>query len=517
MPTGSRTANTLKNSRISLIFYVIVIFLNFFSRKVFIDVLGAEVLGLNTTITNLLGLLNLSELGISSAVAFTLYAPIARNDRKAIQEIVSVQGWLYSIIAIIVIVGSVVMMAFFPMIFAKTGLPLWYAYATFIVFLFSSLLGYFFNYKQVLLSASQKEYLNVISTSAPRLIKTVLQIIALQFLHWGYISWLVIEIGSAVAIMLALNYSVHKNFAWLKASPRVGYRVHHNYSIIITKTKQLFFHKIAGFVLTQTSPLIIFAYANLTLVAIYGNYMLIINGLMMLVNTLFNGVVPIIGNLVLEKDNEKERKVFGEYMVARLFIGAIFVHGLLVGGELFMTIWMGSDMSLPKVSFYLLSAIAYIQFTRPYDTFLYAYGRFEDIWAPIAEGGINLGASVLLGYFFGLNGIFIGILLSLVIVVLGWKPYFLATKGFNSSSFSLLARYYIYTGFFFAVSYITSLVYPLSITIKSNYTLLNWTINMTLHSLIYISIAGVGLYLLDNNMRNFSRRITGIIFQKLKR
>ena len=145
----SRTAKSLQNIKVAFAFYLINLILQFFSRKIFLDYLGSEVLGLNTTTQNLLGFLNLAELGIGSAVAYNLYKPLFDNNRQAINDIVSIQGWLYRRIAYIVIAGSVILMCFFPWIFAKAQVPLWYTYGSFIALLASALLGYFVNYRQI--------------------------------------------------------------------------------------------------------------------------------------------------------------------------------------------------------------------------------------------------------------------------------------------------------------------------------------------------------------------------------
>ena len=79
--TDSRTSKSVKNSSVALVFYFINLILQFFSRKIFLDYLGAEVLGLNTTATNLLQFLNLAELGVGAAIACTLYKPLARKIR----------------------------------------------------------------------------------------------------------------------------------------------------------------------------------------------------------------------------------------------------------------------------------------------------------------------------------------------------------------------------------------------------------------------------------------------------
>ena len=111
MAEMNRTVQSIKNARVSLFFSVLVLVLGFFSRKILIDCLGAEVLGLNTTATNLLGFLNLAELGISAAISYTLYTPLFQKDYETINEIVAVQGWLYRRIAYIVLAGAQVIFA----------------------------------------------------------------------------------------------------------------------------------------------------------------------------------------------------------------------------------------------------------------------------------------------------------------------------------------------------------------------------------------------------------------------
>ena len=158
MNGNTRTKRSLKNMQTALLFYIINLVLAFISRKVFIDHLGIEVLGLNTTATNILGFLNIAELGIGSAISYTLYHPLFEKDRQMVNEIVSVQGWLYRKVAYVMILGACILIFFFPLIFKKMELPMWYAYASFIVLLVSSLFGYFINYRQIVLIADQKEY-----------------------------------------------------------------------------------------------------------------------------------------------------------------------------------------------------------------------------------------------------------------------------------------------------------------------------------------------------------------------
>lgn len=97
----SRIKKTLLNARVNFIYYFITLILSFFSRKVFLDCLGADFVGLTGTLQNLLGFLNLAELGVGSAIGYLLYKPLYDHDQDKINEIISVMGYLYRIIGLV--------------------------------------------------------------------------------------------------------------------------------------------------------------------------------------------------------------------------------------------------------------------------------------------------------------------------------------------------------------------------------------------------------------------------------
>ncbi|MCS2669944.1 hypothetical protein NXY34_17610 [Bacteroides fragilis] len=238
---NSRTAKGLKNAQVALLFYFINLILSFLSRKAFIEHLGAEVLGLNTTLTNILVYLNLAELGIGYAISYALYKPLYEGDKQAVNEIISIQGWLYKRIAIIVIIMSGVILLFFPLFFAKIEIPIWYVYATFLVLLSSSIFSYFFNYKQFVLTADQKEYKLITNVQGFKVVKTILQIVVIVYFCNGYVWWLLLELLMGVITVFVLNSIVRKEYPWLQTSPKIGKDVKDKYPYIIKKNETTFF------------------------------------------------------------------------------------------------------------------------------------------------------------------------------------------------------------------------------------------------------------------------------------
>ena len=507
----SRTSKGLKNSKVALLYYIIEMVLGFISRTVFIRYIGADVLGLNTTANNLLQFLNLAELGIGTAVAFSLYKPLADDDRQSISEIISIQGWLYRRIALVVAAGALLLMAFFPIFFKKMELPLWYAYASFGALLYTALLTYFFNYKQVILTASQQEYKIAYSYKSLMMARNIAQILSMIYLPNGYVWWLVLQVVFGTLATISLHLMVKRTFPYLsEVTTKVGKELRQKYAIIITKIKQLFFHKVAGYVLSQTSPLIIYAYANLTLVAIYGNYMLIVLGITMLMQSVFNGVAAGVGDLIAHGDREHTLRVFKEIFTSRFLIATTFCYCLYILADQFVNLWVGPGYLLSTPTLIVIIAIMYMQLMRTVvDNFIQGYGMFADIWAPIAEAIINVSLSILLGYFFGITGILSGVLISLVLIVGIWKPIYLFHWGMKIDLMRYVELYVKHLLVFAFVAYFTTVGLNEILLEADNFA--KFAINAVITVTVFVFFEGFLLWLIAPEMRAFLRRLIELL------
>ena len=490
-----------------MVFYIINLGLQFFSRKIFLEYLGTEILGLNTAALNLLQFLNLAELGVSSAVGFSLYKPLHENDKTTINEIVTLQGHLYRRIAYLIMIGAAILMCFFPLIFDKISVPIWYAYGSFGVLLFSALLGYFFNYRQIVLSANQQDYKILYSYKSVMLVKVIAQMLAVRYLHNGYTWWLICEAMFAVIATATLTWMTKQSIPYLANTRQSFSELNNKYKELTTKIKQLFFHKVAGFALTQSSPIIIYAYTSLTIVALYGNYMIIINGINVLIASFFNGLSAGIGNLIAEAKIEKIYSVFEELFSIRFAIVTSVCFTAYYQVQSFIRVWIGSEYLLTSSTVVLLICLLYVSLSRySVDSFISGFGLYKDIYAPIIEALVNIILSILLGYKWGLDGILLGVLISQIIIVKIWKPYFL----FKNGLLGYLKKYIILVLKHFlclALSTMGTLLILPVIQFSVRNEIITLLINLLLSFSIFLSFIFLTLIIFKTGIIKFFRRI----------
>lgn len=433
--SSSRVHRSLMNAKVNLIFYFLPFIFSFISRKVFLDSLGADFIGLTGTLGNILGYLNLAELGIGSCISYFLFKPIQEGNREKIQEIVSVFGYMYKRIGTVIAIAAMAVSLCFPLIFKNEAISLGVIYFAFYSFLSSSLIGYFINYRQILLSADQKNYIVSIYFQSANLVKTGVQIAVAYYYGNPYV-WAAIELAFNILGCIVLNHKINKEYPWLKTDKAKGKILMKQYPEIIKNTKQIFVHKIKDFILTQSDEILIFSFVDLTTVAFYNNYKMIIRKLGAIFSAALDGMGAGVGNLVAEGNKANIMKVFWELMAIRYFIGAFLCFNLYMLIEPFITIWLGADYLLPRIILVLVMIDLYIHSTRGVvDMYNHAYGQYADVWSAWVELVINLSVTIGIGIIggkeYGLIGIMLGKICSMVPIVIFWKPYYLFSDGLH--------------------------------------------------------------------------------------
>lgn len=485
---ADRVHKSLLNAKVNLLFYFLSLFFSFFSRKIFLDCLGADFIGLTGTLGNILGYLNLAELGVGAAISFFLYKPLQSNNRNEINEIISVFGYLYRKIGQFILIGGLIVSLFFPFIFKNTELGMGIIYFSFFSFLGSSLIGYFINYRQILLTADQKNYLVAVYFQSANLVKIALQIF-LAYTYRNLFVWVAVEFLFGIIGCIVLNWKINQEYPWLKSSVGNGKELLKKYPTILTNTKQVFIHKIKDFLLSKSDELFIFAFVSLKMVAYYGNYTMIIYKVSQLFTFVLDGVGAGVGNLVAEGDKKNMMKVFWELMAIRHFIAGFLVTSLYFLLEPFISLWLGPQYIMDRTILILLLIYIYMMQSRGVvDMFNHAHGLYADTWSAWAELILNVGITLIAGYFYGIIGILLGKIVSVFLIVVFCKPYYLFASGFKlpiSVYWKGTIRYYL----IFCISF-------MAICLLNRFNIINPSSNW--FSLIGYSCIVCGCYLIIN-------------------
>lgn len=430
---GERVNKSIKNAEVNLLFYFLTLFLSFFSRKVFLSNLGAEFIGLQGTLSNILGYMNLAELGIGSCISFFLFKPLQSNNRLEINEIMSVFGYLYRCIGFIILSVGIIISLFFPLIFHNDELPLFIIYFSFFSILGSSLIGYFINYRQILLSADQKGYLVAIYFQSANMIRIALQIwLAIRFKNL-YI-WVATEFLFSLIGCIVLNWRINKEYPWLKTNKKAGKQLLKKYPSILTNTRQIFIHKIKDFILNKSDEIFVFAFESLKMVAYYGNYTMIVAKAGQVFSSILDSTYAGVGNLVAEGNKRNMMKVFWELMTIRHFVAGLLCFCIYHFIEPFISIWLGPEYILNRTILLLLCIHIYISTSRGVvDMFNHSHGLYADVWSAWTELCINIFITIIGGYYLGIIGILLGKIISTLFIIILWKPYYLFHYGLHEN------------------------------------------------------------------------------------
>lgn len=430
---SERVHRSVMNIKVGMLFYILSLFLAFFSRKVFLDCLGAEFIGLTGMLANIMSFLSVAELGIGTSIIYFLYKPLQEDNHEKINEVMSMLAYLYRCIGFFIGTIGIIVSLFFPWWFGhlSVGLPL--VYFAFYSFLVSSMSGYIFNYKQLLVSANQKQYMVNAYFQTISIVQSLTQILLAYYYRNLYL-WVVVGLVFTIIGIIIFNYRIRQLYPWLQISIKEGRKNLLVYPEVLKKTRQVFVQKIKDFILYRSDEILVGMFVSVVKVAFYSNYTMITFKLIYLVNILSDGLSAGVGNLLAEGNEKNIMKVFWEITAVRFFILGIIIFSLLLFLQPFIGCWLGRQYQLDDIIIYLLifNLFIYLQNAAVY-IFIGASGLFSDVWAAWAELIINLTVTLLLAPIYGIVGILLGKITSVFFINVFWKPYYLFSQGFHKS------------------------------------------------------------------------------------
>ena len=152
-----RTRNASRNIFFGIILKVYQILIPFMMRTAMIYLMGVQYLGLNSLFTSILQVLNLAELGVGSAMVYSMYKPIAEDDNITICALMKLYRLYYSVIGLIIAFFGMLLTPFIPKLISGNIPNNINIYFLYLLNLGATVLSYWlFAYKNSILQAYQR-------------------------------------------------------------------------------------------------------------------------------------------------------------------------------------------------------------------------------------------------------------------------------------------------------------------------------------------------------------------------
>lgn len=440
----SRTKNSLRNVKYALFFQGLKIFITFFTRKVFVLMLTQEYLGLNGTFSNILSMLSLAELGIGSAITYSLYKPLAERDEKQVAARMDLFRRAYWTIGLTVALLGACLTPFLPVLIRDLpDIP--HVNLIYLLFVLNASLSYFFSYKQSLIIADQRQYITTMCHLSLNILLQIAQALFLWFTKDFFI-YLGLQIGATLLENLILSHIADRRYPYIhlnrhdKIDPAAKKE-------IVKNTRAMIIHKAAGIVVFGTDNLLISYFVGVVAVGLYSNYLMITGALTSIYGQFFSALTASVGNLGVTAEPEQVLTVFRRLNFAGSWLYGFSAVCLAVLLNPFIELWLGADylfsqdiVCLIAVNFYVTGMRQAVLTFREAEG-LYWYDRHKSA----AESIVNLTVSAVLAVPFGVTGIFIGTFASTMTTCFWVEPVILFKYGLHASAKPFFKDYAVNT------------------------------------------------------------------------
>ena len=390
-----KTDNAKRNIVWGMLAKMVGLLLPFATRSALIYKLGSEYLGLNSLFTAVLSVLSIAELGFSEAIVYHMYKPIADNDDTKICAILNMFRKVYFIVGAIILAVGLALMPLLPFLIegdvpADVNLYLLYA-----VFLLNTCVSFFgLSYRQSLFVANQRnDIINkviTITNSSQNLVQLLILILVPNY--YLYIIWLpIFTLVSFIIQFLIAKKKYPQYYPLGKLSKEERKEINKSVRGIV-------FHKLGGVLSNSADSIIISAFLGLTILAIYSNYIFVINTLSGFYLIITDAILGGVGNSIAMDSKEKNYEDMMKFSFMGCWIIGFVTTCLACLYQPFMNLWVGPDLMFNTAT--MLTFCVYFYFMK-FDAIAAVYKSAagiwtQDKWRPLISGVTNLVLNIVI-------------------------------------------------------------------------------------------------------------------------
>lgn len=451
----SRTKSTLVNTSFAILSRIVSMTFGFVQKTIFIRTLGISYAGVSGLFTDILTVLSLAELGIGSAIAYSLYKPIAENDYKRIAQLMNFFKKAYRYIAVIVFAVGVCLIPLIPYIVKEVPDITEDIQLIFFLYICNTAVTYLLVYKNTLLIADQKQYI----VSNIQMIFTMSSIVAqcvTLLIFKNFLVYLVLQIIFSLLQNITINYVATKKYPELEqyANEKISKE---DRKTLFKNVKALMMYKIAEVITTGTDSTIISSALGTSQVGILGNYRTIRGYISSMIAQFYNSINPSLGNLAATEDKEQQYTIFQKLNFGTFWLASFCTTCFFSLFNPFMRIWLGREEWILPLGTVWVYCSEYF-FTTMIGTvgaFRIANGLFiQTKYVALIKALLNLGISVILVKPLGILGVLLGTVLACLLTQMWYEPMVIYRSVFKRN----VITYYVKILFYYFITIVNCLI-----------------------------------------------------------
>ena len=496
----SKTKNSSRNLVFGICLKVYQLLVPFLIRTIIIRVSGIEYAGLNSLFTSILQVLNIAELGVGTALVFSMYKPIAEHDDKKICALMQLYKIYYRVIGLVILAIGLCITPFLSKLIKGDVPPDINIYVLYFLNLGATVLSYWlFAYKNSLFQAHQR---NDVVSKVTILTNTVMYVLQISLLciYKNYYFYVIIMLFAQVLNNILVAAQANKYYPHYKAKGKLDKEETHKINASI---KDLFYSQLGLVITTSVDSIVISAFLGLVPLAIYQNYYYILNALIAFFTIFYQSCRASIGTNLIVKSKEDNFKDYQFITFIVMGVLSFCVSCLLCLYQPFIELWVGKENMLDDICVVLFGVYFFVyELARLIGCYKDVSGKWHaDRFRPLITAIVNLVSNIIMVQYIGIYGILLSTIFSFLLVNIPWLYKRVFIDIFEIEEKKIYSQYIGYKVLVFFI--IVSMNSALCRMIHLPYNYLQLIINL----LICTVLTGVFYSLANSKDKNFIRLI----------